>query len=1119
MKLLAPGKALRALCSKTLLVMKLTAFLLLTAALHVSASGVSQTLSLHERNISLSKLFTLIHEQSGYSFIYNNRLLKGVPRVSIHVKNASVEDVLNTCLQGQSLTFVIEDKIITVEQGPLPAPDAQPLPPQTVKGDVRDESGKPLVGATVFLRPLKRGTQTGTDGTFAIQDVPPGVYTLEISYVGYVTETRTITVSGNTLDVSLTLRQGENLLQDTVVVTALGIRRSSRSVAYNVQTLGSSDVNDVKDPSFVNSLTGKIAGATINGSASGVGGSTRVILRGVKSLTGNNNALYVVDGIPLPNLFTSQPSGTFSGTDGGDGISNFNPDDIESISVLTGAAAAALYGSQAANGVILITTKKGIPGKTRVNFSSNATFYDPLVLPKFQNTYGTSGSYVSWGPKLPQASSYKPSDFFQTGNNFTNAINVSTGTDKSQTYFSAAEATARGIIPNNDFSRYNFTARNTSSLFNDRLNLDVAAMYLAQDQQNVPGQGQYNNPLVPLYLFPPGDTFANIQNYEQFDPTRNFKTQYWPYGDLGFEAQNPYWIINREHFDTKRERFMGTVALKYNIAPGLNITGRFKYDNTNDVSTSKLNASTLAFLAGGPDGAYTIGTANNKQTYADVLLNYTTQFSDFRLNVTAGTSILDNKTSAFSIGGPLLTIPNFFSLTNISPGSFSASQTVQEENQTQAVFLSGTLGYRQRLFLDVSGRNDWSSALAFTNHTSIFYPSVGLSDILSDEVRLPAFLTFAKLRASLSQVGNAPSPYLSNPTYSISTNTLNTYTTKAFVTLKPELTTSFEAGLDLHFVHDQIGLSATYYNANTKDQLFTVVIPVSTGYSGYYVNAGKVRNEGVEATLGWYGGKIGALTWTPSLTFSLNRNKIIQMLPPFNDPLTGKLTSVDSVVAAGGSSYETVLAKGGTTEDMYALGLEKDANGNYATDTSGLPIVDQQHYRKVGRASPSFNLGFANGFTYKNFSLSFLINARVGGQVISATQAIMDYYGVSKTSGQARDAGGVMFNGQLVKAQSYYSVVGSSSGGSSGALAQYTYSATNVRLQEISFGYTFPGGVFHNKLQNLKLALIARNLWMIYNKAPYDPESVASTGTFYQGYDYFNQPSLRNIGVHLNVSF
>ncbi|HTJ12559.1 MAG TPA: SusC/RagA family TonB-linked outer membrane protein [Dinghuibacter sp.] len=1100
--------------------MKLTAILLLTAALHVSATGVAQTLTLQERNISLSKLFTLIHQQSGYSFIYNNQLLKGAPKVSVHVRNATVEDVLNTCFQGQSLTFIIEDKIITVRQGAPVAPDAQPLPPQTVRGTVRDENGKALPGATVLLKPGQHGTQTLSDGSFVIDGISPGVYTLEVSYIGYGTETRSVSVDGSTVSVSIVLHQS-NLHTDTVVVTALGIRRSSRSTSYNVQTLTSADVNDVKDPSFVNSLEGKVAGATINPSASGIGGSTRVILRGVKSLTGNNNALYVVDGIPLPNLFTGQPSGLFGGTDGGDGIANFNPDDIESISVLTGAAAAALYGNQAANGVILITTKKGSAGKTHVNLNTGVTYYTPFVLPKFQNTYGATapGAYDSWGARLSQASSYKPRDFFQTGDNFTTAVDVSTGTDKSQTYFSAASASAKGIIPNNDFSRYNFTARNTSSFYGDRLNLDVSAMYLAQSQQNIPGQGQYNNPLLPVYLFPPSENIDSVKDYEQYDPSRNFKVQYWPYGDLGFEAENPYWIINRQIYTTKRERFMGTVALKYNILPGLSVTGRFKYDNANDVTTSKLYASTLGFLAGGPDGSYSYGTANNKQSYADVLANYNKQFSDFSVNATLGASIIDNKTSNSSVGGPLLTVPNFFSLTNISTANLSVSQTLPEENQTQAVFFSGTLGYKQRLFLDVSARNDWSSGLAFTNHASIFYPSVGLSDILSDELRMPSFISFLKLRTSYSEVGNAPSPYLTNPVYTISSNTLTNYTTVPFQTLKPELTGSFEAGFDLRLANNQIALSATYYNASTRDQLFTVTVPASTGYSGYYINAGKVRNEGVEASLGWYGGRIGAVSWTPGFTFSLNRNKIIQMLNPFKDPFTGELTSQDSLVAASSGSYEMILAKGGTTQDIYAEGLQKDANGNLVTDANGLPVVDNTHFKKVGHASPDFNLGFSNGFAYKGFSLNFLVDARVGGTVVSATQSIMDYYGVSRTSADARDAGGVEVNGTKVNAQSYYKVVAGASGGTTGALALYTYSATNVRLRELSFGYTLPGKWFADKIQGVKVALVARNLWMIYNKAPYDPESAASTSTFYQGYDYFNQPSLRNIGFNVNVSF
>ncbi|WP_158267054.1 SusC/RagA family TonB-linked outer membrane protein [Chitinophaga niastensis] len=1094
--------------------MRLTTILLLAGILHVSAKGFSQKITLSQKNIPLSKVFAAIQQQSGLSMLYDNKLIRHSGNIDIDVKDATLENVLNECLKDQPLTYVITKSIIIIRKK---ADFPLVFPPQIITGQVLDAAGDPVPGATIFIKELKKGTQTNVKGEFTLQGIAPGNYTLVISSIGFDAQEKTIKVGSETLTVPVILKAGVSKLQE-MVVTALGIQKSSRSVTYNVQTISGKEVNTVKDPSFINSLTGKVAGVTINSSTSGIGGSTRVIMRGVKSLFYNNNALYVVDGIPLPNLFTGQPSGLFGGSDGGDGIANFNPEDIESMSVLTGASAAALYGSQAANGAIIITTRKGEVGNTRVNFSSGATMYKPFVLPQTQTTYGSvPGSFLSWGPKLQQPFNYQPKDFFQTGTNFTNSIDVSTGSERSQTYVSAAAVNAKGIIPNNTFHRYNFSARNTSELYKDKLTLDVGAMYLTQEQQNPPRPGQYFNPLLPVYLFPRGDTISKYQDFERFDPNRNFSTQYWPYGDLGFQAQNPWWIINRNMFNTKRDRFMGSLALKYNINSWLNVSGRVKLDNTNDTYDSDLYATTIKLLAGGDNGGYTHSTTNTKQVYADVLLNMNKQFNDFNVMATLGSSIVDNKINGIGQGGKLLMVPNFFSLTNIDAANSRPTQTLSRD-QTQAIFFSGQLGYKNRLFLEVTARNDWSSALAYATKSSFFYPSVGLSGVISDMLHLPAFISYAKLRTSYSGVGNAPPIYLTNPTYPISANgTPGTITTRPFSGLQPEKTTSYEAGADLRFSKDRIHFSLTYYNANTRNQTFTVTPSAGVGVSGYYVNAGKVQNKGIEASLG-FNGYVGNVSWNPNVTFTLNRNKILEMLPAFTDPYTGVTVKQDSLVAASAGSYEMKLAKGGSTGDIYAQGLEKDANGNYATDNKGFPVISKS-FDKIGSTNPDFNLGINNSFGYKNFSLSFLIDARVGGKVISATQSIMDFYGVSTASADARDKGGVFFNGKQVDAQTYYSKVAGASGGSTGAMALYTYSATNVRLRELSIGYTLPGSALNYKVRSIKFSLIARNLWMIYNNAPYDPESVAATGTFFQGFDYFNPPSLKNIGASIKVSF
>ncbi|QNK64278.1 SusC/RagA family TonB-linked outer membrane protein [Pedobacter sp. PAMC26386] len=1114
MKFYLHGKHHVFLFQKGFLIMKLTAFLIIAFVFQVRASGYAQKVTLSEKNVSLVKILKKIKKQSGYNFFYENRLLKYSRNMDINVKDKSLEEVLQLCLKDLPLTYTVTGKTIVIgkKENPLIG-NLNSFQQFIITGHVKDLEGLPLPGVNIKLKGTKTGTVTSADGSYRLS-LPDGNGILVYSFIGF--ENLEVNINKTSL-LNVTLKQQSEGLNE-VVVTALGIKRTDKSLTYNVQTLKGSDVTTVKDPSFVNSLNGKVAGATINASSSGLAGSTRVVLRGVKSITQNNNALYVVDGIPLPNLQTSQPGILFGGSDGGDGISNINPEDIESISILSGPAAAALYGYQAANGAIQVTTKKGSAEKTRINVTSTTTFSNPFVLPKRQDTYGTAANnaFASWGNRLDQPSAYSIRDFFQTGTNFSNSVSVSTGNTKNQTYFSAASVNAKGIIPNNKLSKYNLTARSTSSLLDDKLKLDISAMYLIQQQQNIPGQGQYGNPLLPLYLFPTSGNINDIKNFERYDINRNFNTQYWPYDDLGMQAQNPYWIINRQITVNKRERFLGSVAATYEFSKDLNLAARVKYDNSNDKFDSKFYASTSSFLTGGLNGSYNTGTSNPKQLYSDILLTFKKEISDFSITAIGGASLQDNKSSALSAGGALFTVPNFFSLSNISQNKIGASQTIQTHDQTQSIFFTGQAGYKQKLFLDVSGRNDWSSFLAGTNSKSIFYPSVGLSAIVSDIVKLPVAISFLKLRASYSEVGNPPAAYLPNPGYSIVGGYPTAITSQPFVGLKPERTASFETGLDIKFLKNSITFNATYYRANTSNQIFTVSVPPAVGFSSYYINAGKIQNQGIEATLG-YNGKIGNVTWNPSVTFSLNRNKAVKLLDPYKDPFTGLLYSQDTIQVAGTGAYAMKIAKGGTTGDIYVQGLLKDAQGNLITDDKGLPRIDPK-FRKAGSSNPNYNMGYNNTISYKNFSLGFLINARVGGIVISGTQSLMDAYGISPATASARDEGGVLVNGKRVPAKDYYGAVASAGGGSTGALGLYTYSATNVRLGELSLGYTIPGKVFNNKIQSISIGVIARNLWMIYNKAPFDPESVASTGSYYQGFDYFNPPSLRNVGFNIKVS-
>jgi TonB-linked SusC/RagA family outer membrane protein len=1110
--------------------MKLT--LLFVCILLIRAGGISaaQTVTLSLKSKPLVTALLEIKRQTGYELFYNQAMFRNTRLVTIDVRDAPMETALDICFKDQPLVYEIIQKTIVVRDRPAAitagqinaVPQVDLSPPMILQGKVVDDKGEPLSGASLVVKGSKVGTKTNGSGAFSIRVVPGNV--LQISYIGY--ESKEVTV-GTETTITIVLQPAYASGQG-IVVTALGIRRSARSLTYSVQKLDTGDFTVQKDANFVSDLAGKVAGATINSSSSGQGGSVRVILRGIKSITQNNNALYVIDGMPLQSLQSTQPTNLYSGGDGGEGISSLNPDDIASISVLSGPGAAALYGSSGANGVILITTKKGRPGITSVNYSFNASYSEPFILPQLQNTYApdtlstgagatTPLPYRSWtGPRLSQPSGYKARDFFNTGAIYTNSLNVTSGNDKSQNYFSVAAVNSNGIIPNNKYDRYNFTDRVTTTLVPDKLFLDVTALYAIEERQNIPGQGQYNNPLVGVYLFPPGYYGQyNIKDYERFNPTRNFDTQYWPFDPLSYYIQNPYWIAYREITTSQRNRTVGTAVLRYNFARGFTLTGRAKYDNANDNGEMKDYASTLATFSGGQDGRYGVNTANTRQFYGDLLLNYKTGFNNFGLDVTLGSSLEDDRYRNMAMNGPLAVIANFFSVANISQSTIVYSSTPQEVSQNQAVFGTAQLSYKDMLFLDATGRNDWNSALAYTTNSSYFYPSVGLSGLLDKMLSLPQAITYAKLRVSYSAVGNSPPQYVANPGYAVSNGTVEAITSKPFTTLEPERTKSIEGGMDLSFFKDAVTLSATYYYSRTVNQIFNVSVPAGVGFSSYYINAGQIDNKGVQATLS-YTEHYGKFTWNPNLVFSLNRSIVARLLENYKDPYTGDMIDQDSLIVAGTSGYAQKLVQGKQTSDIYAYGFVKNNNGQIVTNAQGLPQVSQ-YYSRVGTADPRFNFGFNNKFAYGPFNLSFLVTARLGGVVISNTEQLLDFYGESRRSAIARDKGGVMFNGELVNPQAFYGAIGSSGGGGGGALAYYTYSATNVRLGELVFGYTIPASVFNNKVRNLNLSFVAHNLWMIYNKAPFDPEATASTSTFYQGFDYFNQPSMRNLGFRLSM--
>lgn len=1012
-------------------------------------------------------------------------------------------------VSGHNVALYATESDISVSNGSLSSSSVAKV---TTTGQVVDAKGEPLIGVSILEVGTTNGTITDIDGNFTLS-VNEGA-TLEISYIGYKTQTLPVRAKLG----QIVMKEDTEVL-DEVVVTALGIKRSQKALSYNVQEVKGDALTAVKDANFMNSLAGKVAGVQISSGATGAGGAARVVMRGMKSLTKDNNALYVIDGVPVFNTGSSGGEGQYGAMGGSDAVADLNPDDIASVSMMTGPSAAALYGSAAANGVVLITTKKGQTEKTNLTVSNSTTFSKAYIMPEMQNRYGTSAGLFSWGAATDRR--YDPSDFFNTGTNIINSIALSTGNAKNQTYLSASTTNSDGILPNNSYNRYNFTARNTTNFLNDRLTLDIGAQYIIQNNKNMVSQGQYYNPLPALYLFPRGDNFDEIRLYERYDTDYGYMKQYWPYGDGGMSLQNPYWIQNKILRTSEKKRYMLNASLKWKVTDWFNITGRVNLDNSDYRNRSEKSASTLTTFCG-VNGGLEDAMRQERSIYADVLGNIDKTFGEFRLNANFGASIYHTSMNQLSIAGDLK-IPNFFQMNNINYSANYKPDPQGYDDEIQSVFASAELSWRNQLYLTVTGRNDWDSKLAYSKHPSFFYPSVGLSAVLSDMLELPEVISYAKIRGSYTIVASSFDRFLTNPGYVYNAQTHNweNPTVYPMDDMKPEKTKSWEIGLNLKFWENRFNLDATYYRSNTLNQTFSVDIPPSSGYNKAIVQAGNVQNQGVELGLGFHDEWAG-FGWSTNATFTLNRNKVIRLASGSVNPVTGEEIQMENMpvgwLGKENVAPRVILTEGGSMTDIYVYNqLTRDNNGNIKVDQNGnLSMTSSSTPTKVGDLDADFNLGWTNHFTYKGIDLGVVLSARVGGLAYSATQGILDYYGVSEASATARDNGGIPINNGLVTAQKYYQTIGTGEGGYG---RYYLYSATNVRLQELSLNYTLPKKWFKN-VANVTLGVVGRNLWMIYCKAPFDPElSAATASNYYMNVDYFMQPSLRNIGFNVKVQF
>lgn len=1063
----------------------------------------SSKITIKRKNISLQEALAEVRKLTHMSISYNDSQLP-VNRISLDIEKQPLEQALKVILKGTGFTYLIKDNYIMI----VPEQNIKKAKSRNISGNVVDAKGEPLIGVTVIEKGTTNGAVTDLDGNYKIT-TKTATPVLVFSYVGYQTKETHATEN----IVNIVLEDGAQELGE-VVVTALGIKRSEKALSYNVQKVGNDAVTTVKSANFMNSLSGKVAGVNINASSAGMGGAARVVMRGPKSISQSNQALYVIDGIPVTGRSQGELKGDammYANQPGTESIADVNPEDIESISVLSGPAAAALYGSAAAQGVVMITTKKGQEGKVSVTISNSSQFANPFVMPKFQDQYvNRPGEIKTWGDKATsEFGTYEPADFFNTGTNIQNNISLTAGTSKNQTYLSVGTTNAQGIIPNNSYDRYNFTFRNTTSFLNDKMTCDFNFNYIREKDKNLMAQGQWFNPLTSLYLFPRGESFDAIRTFEVYDPVRKIYVQNWNYGDA-LKMQNPYWVANRMNRTNDRNRYMVSASLKYEILDWLNVTGRLRWDDAATKQEDKRYASTLKLFVPSDYGFYGYDKINDQTLYGDLMLNINkTLGENFSISSNMGASFSRLKYDVTGFQGGLKAPSNVFTPNAIDYGNATNDNRPIFESYKHyinSMFISAELGYRSMLYLTLTGRNDWDSALHGTAQTSFFYPSVGVSAVISEMAKMPQMINYLKVRASWASVGSAIEPNLSSAwryEYNPALGTYKTVTYKFPKKFYPERTDSWEAGVTARLFGNALSVDLTVYQSNTRKQ--TLLRDVTSGAAGFnkeYIQTGNIRNRGLELSVG-YTKSWADFTWSSSLAYSMNRNKIVELLENPNEV----------VRQAGLSGCGVVLKKGGGMGDIYTYtDFKRDAERNIALDSNGNVMqtnLSNPQYR--GSVLPKGNLGFSNDFSWKGVNLGFVLTARLGGICMSQTQAILDEYGVSAVSAEARNNGGIAVNTGKISAEGYYAVVG----GDNPIWSEYIYSATNVRLQEAHISYTLPRKWLKSK--ELTLGVTANNLFMIYRKAPFDPESTASTGTYYQGFDYFMQPSLRTLGFNIKL--
>ena len=1102
----------------------------------------SERLTLTGAPSDLPGLFSFIQEKYGYRFFYNNDVIKPDAKVTFTSDQMTIQELIRELSSKTGLSFrVMENKQIVVEE-----PGKQNN--ITVKGTVLSGTdNQPLPGVNILSKGTTNGVMSNIDGTYEIK--VPSNSTLVFSFIGFTQQE--ISVSGkNIIDVTL----DENIQQmGEVVVTALNINRSKSSLGYSVTSIKGESLNQAKENNIINTLSGKVAGLQISKTATGVDGSSRVVLRGISSLLGDNRPLIVVDGIPVDGGHSG--GDRWGGTDRGDALSDINPEDVENISVLKGAGAAAAYGSRGANGVILITTKKGSLKKgLGVTLSTNYSLETPMLFPEFQDKYGHGafGTYPttvpdggfpwgwSYGPEMkgqvlpnfhgstspysPQPDNYR--NFFQTGHSLINSVAVEGGSESSSVRASVTTQNSSGIVPTNDLKRQTINLRGFTKT-GDILELDGKVTYIHSKVDNRPGVAEgATNPGYMLSIMP-RNMNDDLHTYME---DKNGNEQLWT---MDSYTANPYWQLYNALNNDEKHRLQGVFSAKVIISPAINVVVRSGMDYTNSSGHSQTSRGSRA---NGLYGYVGNSLSNGMEWNSDLLANYSRKAGkDLSLTFSLGGNFRYNNYKSISQSGDNLRINDFYAISNCA--NYYTSEGFSEKAVVSAFGL-GQVSFKDYLYFDYTLRNDWSSTLPAENN-SYFYHSENLSFLFTNAFNIPTgVLSSGKLRGSYAKVGNDTGPYNTQQYYYVNQTPLpypmgSFSSVLASLDLQPEITSSWEVGTNLSFLSDLFTIDLTYYQNSSNNQIMDIPLPPSSGFSSQRTNAAHLKNKGLEVQLDVSPLKSQNFTWDLSLTWSKNKSTV--------ESLYGDMESLileDSWIA-------TIQARPGEEYGViYAWDYKRDKYGRKLIDNSG--YSQKGEYKKMGTMNPDWIGGFSNRLSYKNFNLSFLVDMRKGGNVSSMGKAYRGLFGTSKESAVGRDEWYATHDPQYnyatplpgVEEKGYVEEGINETTGKTNTIpvdpilrwyniwakeigTEWLLDATNIRMRELVLSYSFPKKMISNTpFNDVQVSFAGRNLFFFYNAMKdIDPESGYSSGNTGGGFEHNAIPSLRSYGFNFKVSF